>query len=49
MTPAASGLPDPKEINWNGFNYHQQSKKNPECAHCKAGISTYSDPTAKQI
>jgi hypothetical protein len=40
-TPAASGLPDPKEINWGGYNYHQTGKRNPQCAHCAAGISTY--------
>jgi hypothetical protein len=45
VTPAASGLPDPKEINWKGKNYHQLGNKNPKCAHCLAGISTYSDVT----
>ncbi len=37
-TVAASGKPDPKEINWGGYNYHQLGKKYPECEHCKAGI-----------
>jgi len=41
VTPAASGLPDPKEINWKGRNYHQLGKSNPECAHCLAGIDTH--------
>jgi hypothetical protein len=45
-TPAASSLPDPKEINWQGENFHQL-KKHQECAHCKAGISTY--PTIQNI
>ncbi len=42
-TPAASGLPDPKEINWKGYNYHQTGNQHPDCEHCKAGISTFSD------
>jgi hypothetical protein len=40
QTPAASKKSDPKQINWKGFDYHQLGNKNPECAHCKAGIPT---------
>ena len=43
VTPIAGRLPDPKEINWKGVNYHQTGRDNKECAHCAAGISTYSD------
>lgn len=39
--PSARWLPDPKEINWRGNDYHQLSKQHPECAHCLAGISTW--------
>lgn len=46
VTPGASGLPDPKEIYIDGVNYHQLGKKEPDCEHCRQGISTYSEPTA---
>jgi hypothetical protein len=42
-TVCASGHPDPKEINWKGFNYHQKGKSTPDCEHCDAGITTYPD------
>jgi len=40
-TPYKNRALDPKQINWNGRDYHQTGRRNPDCAHCKAGISTY--------
>jgi hypothetical protein len=42
-TLAGSGFPDPKQININGFDYHQQGKK--ECDHCRRGISKVYEKT----
>jgi hypothetical protein len=35
----ASGYPDPKQITWEGFDYHGNGKG--QCDHCLAGITTY--------
>jgi hypothetical protein len=37
-TLAGSGFPDPKQININGFDYHQMGKK--PCEHCQQGLPT---------
>ena len=42
-TVAASGLPDPKQIDIGGFSYHPTGNKNPLCAHCQAGIPVTHD------
>jgi len=40
-TVAASGLPDPKEICFEGKNYHLLGRRAKQCPWCEAGISTY--------
>lgn len=47
-TPSPRWQPDPKEINWNGENYHQCGSKEPECEHCKAGIPTHIDKSVQE-
>jgi hypothetical protein len=31
-------LPDPKQINWEGEDYHQLGRGNPDCPHCKDNV-----------